>query len=48
MSLKKEDLEVLITERHIMLDEEVVWTNEKLVKVLGDYTLSHSRKMIKL
>lgn len=44
MSLKKEDLEAFITERHIMLDDDVSWTNEKMVKVLGDYTMSHSKK----
>ena len=44
MSLKKEDLEVFITERHIMLDDSVSWTNEKMIKALGDYTLSHSKK----
>lgn len=44
MALKKEDLEYKITEKHIMLDDNVSWTNEKLVKVLGDYTLSHSKK----
>ena len=38
MSLKKEDLEVFITERHIMLDDSVSWTNEKMIKALGDYT----------
>lgn len=44
MALKKEDLEYKITEKHIMLDDNVTWTNEKLVKALGDYTLSHSKK----
>ena len=44
MSLKKEDLEVYITERHIMLDEGVTWTNDKMVKALGDYTMAHSKK----
>lgn len=44
MALKKEDLEVEITERHIILDEDVSWTNEKMVKALGDYTISHSKK----
>lgn len=44
MSLRKEDLELKITEKHIMLDDNVTWTNEKLVKALGDYTLSHSKK----
>ena len=44
MALKKEDLEYKISEKQIMLDENVSWTNEKLVKALGDYTLSHSKK----
>ena len=44
MALKKEDLEYKITEKHIMLDDNVNWTNDKLVKALGDYTISHSKK----
>lgn len=42
MAFKKEDLEREITKKHIMLNEDVQWTNEKLVKALGDYTLTHS------
>lgn len=44
MALKKEGLEYKISEKHIMLDDNVSWTNDKLVKALGDYTLSHSKK----
>lgn len=44
MGLKKEDLEAQLTERHIILDENVSWTNEKMIKALGDYTISHSKK----
>lgn len=42
MAFKKEDLELAISEKHIVLDENIKWTNEKLVKALGDYTLSRS------
>lgn len=40
--MRKDELEMTITERHIQLDETVKWTNDKLIKALGDYTLSHS------
>ena len=42
MALTKEDLEIKITERHINLADDVKWTNDKLIKRLGDYTLEHS------
>lgn len=42
MALTKEDLEIKVTERHIQLNEDVKWTNDKLIKRLGDYTLAHS------
>ncbi len=42
--MRKDELELKITEKHIMLEEDIKWTNEKLIKKLGDYTLEHSPK----
>lgn len=44
--MRKDELETKITERKIMLDDNVKWTNEKLIKKLGDYTISHSPKKL--
>ena len=44
--MRKDELEVKITERHINLEEDVKWTNEKMIKKLGDYTISHSPKKL--
>ena len=40
--VRKDELEEKLSERHIELDENVKWTNEKMIKILGDYTISHS------
>lgn len=42
MALTKEDLEIRITEKRIYLEDDIKWTNDKLVKRLGDYTLAHT------
>lgn len=44
MALTKEDLEIKVIEKRIQLEEGVKWTNDKLVKRLGDYTLEHTMK----
>lgn len=44
--MRKDELELKITERHINLEEDVKWTNEKMIKKLGDYTISHSPKKL--
>ena len=44
--MRKDELELKITERHIMLEDDVKWTNEKMIKKLGDYTISHSPKKL--
>lgn len=41
-NFRKDNLENAITERNIMLPEDVKWTNDKIVKALGDYTISRS------
>ena len=42
--MRKDELELKLTEKHIMLEEDVKWTNEKMIKKLGDYTLDHTPK----
>ena len=44
--MRKDELEVKITERHINLEDDVKWTNEKMIKKLGDYTIDHSPKKL--
>ena len=44
--MRKDELEEKLSERHIVLDENVKWTNEKLIKILGDYTLERSPKKL--
>lgn len=40
--MNKDELEQRVSDKRIMLAEDVEWTNDKLVKILGDYTISHS------
>ena len=42
--MRKDELEMKLAERQITLDESVKWTNEKMIKVLGDWTIEHSVK----
>lgn len=44
--MRKDELELKITERHIQLEDDIIWTNEKLIKKLGDYTLQHTPKKV--
>lgn len=42
MAFRKDALDEALTARHIMLDENIKWTNDKMIKKLGDHTISHS------
>ena len=42
--MRKDELEMKLAERQITLDESVKWTNEKMLKGLGDWTIEHSVK----
>lgn len=44
MAFTKEELELKVIEKRITLADDIKWTNDKLIKALGDYTLSHSPK----
>ena len=43
---RKDSLDFKISELGIYLDEDVKWTNENLIKRLGDYTLAHTNKHV--
>lgn len=40
--MRKDIIEECLTQRHITLDESVKWTNDKMIKRLGDHTIEHS------
>lgn len=42
MAFRKDALDEALTARHIMLEDGCKWTNDKMIKKLGDYTISHS------
>lgn len=45
-TFRKDRLDFKISELGIYLDEDVKWTNENLIKRLGDYTLAHTKESI--
>lgn len=45
-TFRKDRLDYKISELGIYLDEDVKWTNENLIKRLGDYTLAHTKDYI--
>lgn len=45
-TFRKDMLDFQVSKLGIYLNEDVKWTNENLIKRLGDYTLSHTKKHI--
>lgn len=45
-NFRKDNLEDKLTELNIYLDEELKWTNEKMIKKIGDYYISNGESSI--